>query len=177
MEWPADIEAAIPTARLTLIPQRREHAAEMLGALSDPALYFFTGGEPPSSREWLEDRFSRLETRRSGDGSDLWLNWVIQLSPAGPLIGYVQASVTSATAELAWVIGTPWQRHGYGTEAVAAMMAWLRVRLPSIPITAAIHPDHVASGSLARKVGLRPTERMVDGEVLWSDPSLPLEAQ
>ncbi|MFN2464403.1 MAG: GNAT family N-acetyltransferase [Candidatus Dormibacteria bacterium] len=169
MEWPPDTEVAVRAARVTLIPQRREHAAEMLSVLGDPALYRFTGGEPPPSLEWLADRFSLLESRRSADGSDLWLNWVIQLDPAGPLVGYVQASVTRDVAEVAWVIGTPWQRHGYGAEAVTAMIAWLRVRLPAMPVTAAIHPDHVASVSLARKVGLQPTERILGGEVLWSD--------
>ncbi len=76
---------------VTLIPQTAAHAEEMFALLSDPALYEHEG-EPPASLEWLRERFARLETGRSADGSEQWLNWVMAL-PGDALAGYVQATV------------------------------------------------------------------------------------
>ncbi len=70
-----------------ILPQRAEHADEMFTLLQDPALYEHEG-EPPASLEWLRERFARLESGHSADGSEQWLNWVAQLS-SGELIGYV----------------------------------------------------------------------------------------
>jgi hypothetical protein len=33
--------------------------------------------------------------------------------------------------------------------------------------TANIHPDHAASQGVARSLGLRPSESVLDGEVCW----------
>src|SRR5213592_2725081 len=48
--------------------------------------------EPPPSLEWLRARFTKLESRRSPNGREQWLNWVIRL-PTSELIGYVQATL------------------------------------------------------------------------------------
>src|SRR5215471_10097410 len=82
---------AIVTSGLSLEPQTAAHADEMFVVLSDPAIYEFEN-EPPASQEWLRQRFSRLESRRSSDGREQWLNWVIRL-PTAELAGYVQATV------------------------------------------------------------------------------------
>ena len=59
--------------------------------LSDPAIYEYENA-PPASVEWLRARYEKLETRRSADGSEQWLNWVIRMTGTG-LIGYVQATL------------------------------------------------------------------------------------
>jgi hypothetical protein len=74
-----------------LEPQTVAHAEEMFEVLSDPAIYEFEN-EPPESLEWLRERYRKLETRRSADGTQHWLNWVIRL-PTSELAGYVQATV------------------------------------------------------------------------------------
>jgi hypothetical protein len=81
----------LETAALTLEPQRAQHAAEMFAVLSDPAIYEYEN-QPPASLEALRRRYAALESRRSPDGREQWLNWVIRL-PAGEPIGYVQATV------------------------------------------------------------------------------------
>ena len=106
---------------LTLEPQTAAHADEMFVILSDPALYEFED-EPPSSQSWLRERFSKLETRRSADGEETWLNWVIRRS-GGELIGYVQATVRKdRSAMIAYVLGSRYWGHGYAHRAVRAMM-------------------------------------------------------
>ena len=85
--------------RCTLEPQVVAHAGEMFIVLSDPAIYEFENA-PPVSKEWLTDRFAKLESRTSSDGTEHWLNWVVRL-PNGELAGYVQATVQNiSTAKL-----------------------------------------------------------------------------
>lgn len=66
---------------VTLEPQVAAHAEEMFAVLSDPAIYTHEN-QPPPSLEWLRERFRRLETRRSADGRERWLNWVIRMPSA-----------------------------------------------------------------------------------------------
>lgn len=105
----------------TLEPQVAAHAAEMFSVLSDPAIYEFENGPPPSEA-WLKERFARLESRQSKNGSELWLNWVIRLS-SGELAGYVQATVIgSNTSYVAYELASQFWRRGIGSCAVRAVL-------------------------------------------------------
>ena len=73
------------------------------------------------------------------------------------------------SAEIAWVVGVPYQGKGYAAEAARALVAWLADR-DIHEVAAHIHPDHAASGRVARRAGLHPTADLVDGEVVWSTP-------
>ena len=158
----------ISTPRLTLEPLAVEHAAEMAETLGDPALHAFTGGSPATA-EALRDRYARLVAGPPSDRDEAWLNWVIRLDESNALVGYVQATVTPAQTEVAWVVGTPWQGRGIATEAARALVEWLRERGASA-IVAMIHLDHAASSAVARRIGLVPTAQRVEGEVVWRSP-------
>jgi len=106
---------------LRLEPQVAGHAPEMFEVLRDPAIYEFEN-QPPNSLEWLERRYQQLETRRSPDGSERWLNWVIRL-PSGRLAGYVQATVLlESTAFIAYELASRFWRRGIGSVAVATVL-------------------------------------------------------
>ena len=158
----------ISTARLDLLPIRPEHAEEMSAVLSDPALYEFIGGHPPAAAE-LRSRY-QIWAVGSPDPAQSWHNWAIRLREEGCLAGWVQATVSGRagdrTAEIAWVVGKPWQRRGIAAEAARSMVGWLE-RQSVRTITAHIHPGHHASASVAAATGLRPTSEWHDGEVLW----------
>jgi RimJ/RimL family protein N-acetyltransferase len=112
---------AIHTHRFTLEPQLSLHASEMFAVLSDPAIYEFENS-PPASEAWLMERFRKLESRRSPDGSELWLNWVIRL-PSDKLAGYVQATVRpNDLAQVAYEMASPFWGQGLGSAAVSAML-------------------------------------------------------
>src|SRR5512132_2186077 len=83
----------IETDALTLEPQVVRHAGEMFAVLNDPAIYEYENA-PPASLAALQARYAALESRRSPDGAEDWLNWVVRL-PGGAAIGYVQATVRS----------------------------------------------------------------------------------
>ena len=86
------------------------------------------------------------------------------------LAGTVQATITLCdrehVAEIAWVVGTPWQGRGIATEAARGLIAWLGQQ-PVQTIIAHIHPDHRASAAVATAAGLIPTSQWHEGEVRW----------
>ena len=155
------------TIRLDLRPLRVGDAEEMVAVLADPAVYAFTGGEPPDA-DALRARFVRLVVGRSQDGLDAWHNWIVRLAADGTAMGTVQATVSAegAIAEIAWVVGIPWQGLGYASEAALALVAWLE-SLGTGTIIAHIHPAHRASEAVATRAGLLPTDEIEDGERVW----------
>lgn len=115
---------AIVTSGVTLELQTAAHAEEMFAVLSDPAIYEYEN-RPPPSLEWLRERFARLESRSSGDGSEQWLNWVIRL-PTSELVGYVQATVkANGQAAIAYELSSAYWGRGLARRAVQAMMTEL----------------------------------------------------
>ena len=121
----AETERVIETPRLRLEPQLAAHAEAMFVVLSDPAIYAHENA-PPKSLEALRERYTKLETRRSADGRELWLNWVLRQRGRDDLIGYVQASVHGGgEALVAYELGSAHWGRGLGSEAVAAMIGEL----------------------------------------------------
>lgn len=115
----------IETADLALEPQLAMHAEAMFVVLSDPAIYEHENA-PPASFEWLRARYEKLETRRSADGQQQWLNWVVRAvrgSGCGELIGYVQATILADGSTLIAYefASTHWGR-GLASQAVTAMI-------------------------------------------------------
>ncbi|GIJ43153.1 hypothetical protein Val02_00390 [Virgisporangium aliadipatigenens] len=155
----------ITTARLVLTPLVPDDADEMAVVLGDERLHEFIGGRP-ATREELRARYLRWAFG-SGSPDEHWLNWVVRAD--GQAVGWVQATVSGGSAEVAWVIGVAWQGNGYAGEAATALVAWLRAG-GAHPITATIRPDHHASAAVATRAGLAPTDREIDGERLWITP-------
>ncbi|BEP15602.1 GNAT family N-acetyltransferase [Acidothermaceae bacterium B102] len=155
-------------ARLLLEPLRVDHAAEMVTVLAAPTLYRFTGGTPPTLSE-LEKRY-RHQVAGSPDGRENWHNWVLRRTTDGRAVGFVQATVSGVvgaeSAAVAWVIGAGFQGQGYAKEAAALLVERL-AQWGVTAYTADIHPDHAASQTVARSIGLAPTRQMVAGEVRW----------
>lgn len=158
----------ITTRRLDLLPLHVDHAEDMAAALSDPALHAYIGGTPDTP-ESLRARYRRI-TAGSPDPAVSWLNWVIRLRDMSTLTGTVQATVSPSdhgpTAEIAWVVGTPWQGRGIATEAAKALVDWLAHQQVHTVI-AHIHPDHRASAAVATAAGLTRTDEWHDGEIRW----------
>lgn len=158
----------ISTERLDLLPLRVEHADEMAAVLADPALHAFIGGEPQTP-EALRSRYRRL-TAGSCDPAVRWLNWVIRLREASCLTGTVQATLRldgpDTLAEVAWVVGTPWQGRGIAGEAARGLVDRLG-RDGVRTVVAHIHPGHTASAAVAAFAGLTATDETHDGEIRW----------
>ena len=143
---------AIATANLRLEPQTTAHAEQMFVVLSDPAIYEYEN-EPPESLEWLRKRFTKLESRRSSDGTEQWLNWVIRL-PTSELVGYVQATVLpDGRASIAYELSSAFWGRGLAREAVQAMMIELTQHYSVTRFTATLKRANQRSRRLLERLG------------------------
>ena len=158
----------LDSERLVLVPLDVSDAEEMVSVVADPALYVYTGGEPPRLEE-LRERYARQARGRSRDGSELWFNWIVRTRESRTAVGYVQVTVALAeeVADMAWVIGSQHQRRGYAREAAAAVLDWLSRMLPAQRITAHIGDENLASQGVARHLGFSPTGEVENGEQVW----------
>ncbi len=166
--WPKPV--SIQTARLRLEPLTLGHAEEAAPVLDDDRLHEYTGGRPDTV-EQLRARYARQAAGHSADWMQGWLNWVIRVRETGTFAGVVQATLRDQdgirTAEIAWVIASAHQRLGYAKEAAGGMADWLREN-GTDRLVAHIHPEHRASIAVAKHLGLRSTDAIVDGEIRWT---------
>lgn len=132
----------------------------MTHVLGSPSLYTFIGGTPPTIEE-LRQRYEVQTRGSSADGSETWLNFIVV--DGGSPAGYVQATITGDTAEIAWVIGAEFQGRGLGSTGAQLLCSELAIRGVH-QILAHIHPDNAASEKIARRLGMKPTDIWQDGE-------------
>ena len=127
----------------------------MFVVLSDPAIYEFEN-EPPASVEALASRYRRLEARKSPDGRQIWLNWVIRLA-SGRLAGYVQATVLqSGRAYVAYELASAHWRQGIGSSAVSAVLGELEANYGVTQFVAVLKSRNFRSLALLRRLGFVP---------------------
>jgi RimJ/RimL family protein N-acetyltransferase len=166
------------TPSLTLEPQMAAHADEMFVVLSDPAIYEYEN-EPPQSLEWLRDRFTKLESRLSADGTEQWLNWVIRL-PTSELIGYVQATVyPNRSAAIAYELSSAYWGRGLARQAVKAMISELGGRSDVRSLFAVYKRRNYRSRRLLERLGfaLASSELQREHEVEPDESLMHREAQ
>jgi len=145
----------IETPRLTLEPQCAAHADAMFIVLSDPAIYAYENA-PPASLEWLRRRFAALEARRSPNGREQWLNWVLRLR-SGELIGYVQATLdTEGRAFIAYELASAHWGRSLAREAVEAMIDELASHYRVQTLAAVFKRANVRSRRLLERLGFGP---------------------
>ena len=138
-----------------LDPQTAAHAEALFAVLSDPAIYAHENAPPPSL-DWLRERFVRLESRRSADGSEQWLNWVVRL-PTSEFIGYVQATIhPDGRAAIAYVLSSVYWGRGLARRAVEAMIAELASRYRVHTLTAVFKCENRRSLRLLERLGFSP---------------------
>ena len=117
------------TPRLRLEPLTVAHADVLFAMHCDPLHQRFLDHGAPASLQALRERHAKLESRRSADGREHWLNWALVAlddDSAGGALGVVQATVLEdGTAWIAYeVTRTHWGR-GLAGEAVRAMLPHL----------------------------------------------------
>ena len=162
---------ALATPTLTLEPLTAAHAEELWAPLSDPAIYEFIPQDPPESLDALRERYRRLETRRSANGEELWLNWVVRLRSAAAA-GMIQATcIKAAKAFIAYEVFTPYQRHGIATEAVPAMLKHLRQSVGAETARALVDTRNTRSIRLVERLGFTRTKFIKDADAFKGSTS------
>jgi RimJ/RimL family protein N-acetyltransferase len=157
----------LAAGNLFLEPLVAAHAEAMFEVLTEPELYRYLDYPPPPTVEHLAGLYARLEARKSPDGGEHWLNWIV--SPLGqPPVGYVQATVTSSG--IAWIGYVFSKNHwgkGYATHAVQAMLEHLPTEYGVLGFLATVEAENAASIRLLARVGFRAaTETELQGHAL-----------
>jgi ribosomal-protein-alanine N-acetyltransferase len=134
------------------------HAEAMFALFAEPDIWTYLDDSPPATLEALATRHRRLESRRSPDEREVWLNWAVMLE--GELIGFVQATVSSERRiDLAYVIGKPYWSRGLATDAVQTMVAFLEDRFPAAELQASVDERNGSSIRLLTRLGLTLDDR------------------
>ena len=163
-------EESLRTERLHLVPVTADDADALSEVFFDQRLYAFTGGEP-GTLEGLRSTFARLAADRSTSRA-AQLNWVVRHQVNGKAVGMLQAifSDGSHAAEIAWVVGLPWQ--GQGDRHRGGSRGRPLAARPGRSDHHGLDPtDHHVSAAVARRAGLTATGEYRDTELhreqLW----------
>jgi len=157
-----DDDEEIPGTRVVLVPLRAADADELAGLLDDPAI---RGPLGVGDLDGLRRRFARWETRRSPDGRERWLNWVLRRD--GRAVGWAQATVRDDRASVAYALLPAERGKGAASDAVRTLTDWLRRTQHVREVTASIAPANAPSVRVARAAGFTPSDRREAGEVVW----------
>jgi [ribosomal protein S5]-alanine N-acetyltransferase len=127
----------------------------MLLVLADQRIYDYIDDEPPVDSVALIRRYSQLESRRSPNGAEQWLNWIIR-RPGGPCIGFVQATIyRDASASIAFVLNSQHWGQGYGQEATDAMLRSIAEHYSVRTVFATVDSRNTRSRRLLFKLGFQ----------------------
>jgi RimJ/RimL family protein N-acetyltransferase len=152
-------ETTLETERLLLEPLMPEHAALLFEDLADERLYRLIPQNAPESAEALERRYRKLSSRRSPDGSEVWLNFAMRLREDGTLpkesyVGTLEATVfPNRSAYIAYTVFVPFWRRGYAREGCARMLRHLLEDYGVLVVVAEMDTRNAASVSLAETLG------------------------
>lgn len=160
------------TPRLRLEPLTVEHAPRLFPVLSDPTIYTYLPGEPPTSVESLRERYERLQRRVSPSGEERWLNWAVWLEASGRYAGVMQATVRRENdALIAYELGEPFRGAGYATEACEAVLAALASDYSVERVLAYVDTRNLASIRLLERLGFRRIDRIENADYFKGAPS------
>lgn len=144
------------TQRLTLAPLVVAHADALFPILADPRQLEYLDQGPPASLDALRERYRKLESRRSGDGREHWLNWALlpQGGDNGSAVGFVQATVLEdRRAWVAYEVAHARWGQGIATEATRAMVEHLIAHYGVTQLMATVDQRNQRSWRLLERLG------------------------
>ena len=143
------------TSRLVLEPLVAEHADALYPVLCDPRQFEYLDQGAPASLEALRERYRKLESRRSGDGREQWLNWALLLRDGeDSAIGFVQATVQEDhRAWVAYEVAHARWGQGIATEATRAMVEHLIAHYAVTQLMATVDQRNQRSWRLLERLG------------------------
>lgn len=143
------------TARLRLEPLRAAHAALLYPGLGDPALYRYIGKPAPASVAALEESFRARERGGPPDGSERWLNWAALKKADAAYVGRFEATLRrDRTAEIGYIILTPYMRKGFAREGCPAVIDHLFGEHDVLTVVATVDARNEASWRLVETLGM-----------------------
>lgn len=158
------------TERLLLRRSRPEDAGAISAYRSDPAVHRWQGWErtdPDVIRAEIEEMAHRTPGEPGG-----WVQLSVVELEGGALVGDVGLSPADGergVIKVGYTIAPGYQRRGYATEAVRALVAYALEVLGAQVVRAYASAENVPSIRVAEKVGMHLVERIEhrDGGDVW----------
>ena len=143
------------TKRLTLAPLLVAHADALYPILADPRQLEYLDEGAPASPGALRERYRKLESRRSADGREHWLNWALLLRQDDDnAIGFVQATVQQdRRAWVAYEVAHARWGQGFATEATRVMVEHLIAHYAVTQCMATVDRRNQRSWRLLERLG------------------------
>lgn len=136
----------------------------MFAGLSDPAGYRFLTDAPPADKTVLRDRYRRQIAGDQQNGGAVWLNWIVRLHPAGPAIGFTQATIDAGSALIGYQLFPACWGRGFGTRAVRLTIRTVFARSDVVEARALVDTGNLASASLLRRLGFVLERTILDAD-------------
>ncbi len=160
----------LTTARLLLRRSRPEDAEAISAYRSDPDVHVHQGWDRTDAigiRAEIEEMASRAPGEPGG-----WVQFSVLERSSECLAGDVgisRADGEPGVLEVGYTIAPPFQRRGYATEAVAALVDYAFDTLGADVVRAYASAENVPSIRVAEKVGMRLVERIQEpyGDEVW----------
>jgi RimJ/RimL family protein N-acetyltransferase len=158
----------ITTDRLRLRRSRPEDAERIATYRSDPEVRRFQGWDRTDT-EGIRTEIEEMARRLPGESG--WVQLSLEDRETGAIVGDVGLSVAPGepgVVKLGYTVAPEFQRRGYASEAVRALVAYAFEVLGAERIRAYADGDNIGSHRVAEKAGLRLIERFrheEDGEV------------
>ncbi len=161
------------TPRLVVRAFRPEDASDLFAYLSLSEIYHFEPGEPIDLQQAQE-----LATQMS-TSPDFW---AVELQSEQKVIGQIYFKHIDPpqlmTWELGYILSPHYQRRGYASEAITALLHTGFAAAGIHRVVAHCNPENIASWKLLEKIGFRREgllkkevffRRDANGQPLWSD--------
>jgi RimJ/RimL family protein N-acetyltransferase len=161
---------SLVTKRLTLRRSRPADAELISAYRSDPKVQRHQGWErtdPESVRREIEEMATRDPGAPGG-----WVQFSVDERSSGELVGDVGVHALDdepGVIKIGYTIAPAFQRRGYATEAVSALVDYSFSRLGAEVVRAYADADNTPSIRVAEKVGMRLIERIEhrEGDEVW----------
>lgn len=146
----------IITTRLQLSALRKDDAAAMYAYRSDPMVCHYQSFEPGSLQD--VDAFIQSLQGNTFNKPDSWFQMAIRLRATEQLVGDMGLHFSAddgRQVEIGFSISPAFQRQGFATEALLAVIDHLFCVLHKHRIFASVDPRNAASLALLERVGMR----------------------
>ena len=166
------LEAIIDTPNFMLEPINIAHANTLFEQIQDENLYVYIPIEPPKTIEQLRSKYERWSKRKSADGKELWLNYIIFDKVNRFCIGTLQATLTSEGKNyFAYEILPKFWKQGKATETVSYFIDFIFEKFEISQLTAHIDTRNMSSIALVKKLGFKEAEHLINADFFKSSQS------
>jgi RimJ/RimL family protein N-acetyltransferase len=122
------LDQHLETERLNIKPLKASDAAAAFPKLQDDDLYRWISMSKPKSVDSLAEDWSRIESRISPDGNEIWLAWFVSSKFDNSPVGSIDVSIDEdgVAVNFGYYFFVNEWGQGYGTEATSAVIQHLQ---------------------------------------------------